>query len=288
MQLTLNELRQTIIKQQQSFTSPSKPLKSEVLLREARDSNQDDLLDGYLRKIAKLQLKLLQASCIDNEEVCIQGPKGDAGLQGSPGQRGVTGIKGDQGERGPEGPKGAKGEPGTIGSRIAAPVIVKSPRNLIITQGQTAKIDCEANGFPHPNIKWHKVQSTLPLSRSSVNENRSLVIKNIHQYDAGSYACHAESLFGSATAYASIIVQVPPELRIVPPRRVVVSPGEKVVLKCSATGYPRPRVTWIRPIQGLSEGSSVILNEQFYWQRYSLKSNDIYLSISLHSVNCKL
>ena len=175
---------------------------------------------------------------------------------------------------------------------------MKSPRNLIITQGQTAKIECEADGYPKPDIKWHKVQSTLPLSRSLVNENGSLVIKNIHQYDAGSYACRAESLFGSATAYASIIVRgtisqslsesvvicflfgtlvciVPPELRTVPPRRVVVTPGEKVVLRCSATGYPKPRVTWRRPFQGLREGSSLTLDDL----RYHLTNIVVYIYI---------
>ena len=90
---------------------------------------------------------------------------------------------------------------------LEAPVIAKPPRNQVVDQGKSAILECEADGYPDPEIHWHKLKSTLPLSRSSVNENGSLVIKNVHQLDAGSYACLAKTVFGSASAYASITVR---------------------------------------------------------------------------------
>lgn len=80
----------------------------------------------------------------------------------------------------------------------AAPVIVESPSNAVVTEGQTARLHCKADGFPKPKIVWHKLQSTIPLLRYQVTENGSLILSNVHSYDAGSYACRAESLFGSA------------------------------------------------------------------------------------------
>lgn len=86
-------------------------------------------------------------------------------------------------------------------------MIVNPPRNMVINQGRTVELDCLADGFPKPEVKWHKVHSKLPPGRFSVNENGSLVIENVHQFDAGSYACRAETMFGSAVAYASVIVR---------------------------------------------------------------------------------
>ncbi|XP_062508530.1 hemicentin-2-like isoform X2 [Corticium candelabrum] len=261
MQNNINDIRRLITEQDEAhFIAKAQERDMEELKRSARASDEGGLLDGYLSKIATLQLKSIYAGCSDNQKVCIQGPKGDSGFPGSRGYPGLPGLKGERGERGPRGLKGLKGEPGTLGSRIAAPVIVNPPRNMVINQGRTVELDCLADGFPKPEVKWHKVHSKLPPGRFSVNENGSLVIENVHQFDAGSYACRAETMFGSAVAYASVIVRVPPELRYVPPRKVVVVPDEKIILRCSATGYPKPKVTWTRPIHGLPEGSSVTVN----------------------------
>jgi hypothetical protein len=58
--------------------------------------------------MADLQLQSLRASCLKNEKVCIQGPKGDTGSKGLKGAPGI-GAKGSQGL---PGNKGEKGEPG--------------------------------------------------------------------------------------------------------------------------------------------------------------------------------
>ena len=53
---------------------------------------------------------------------------------------------------------------------------------------------------------------------------------------------------------------MPPSFIYFPPRRVVVIPGERVILKCTAFGHPKPRVTWTRPFIGLPDGSTLTGN----------------------------
>ncbi|XP_062522091.1 peroxidasin-like [Corticium candelabrum] len=114
---------------------------------------------------------------------------------------------------------------------------------------------CQADGFPKPKISWHKPQSSVPAMRSSVTENNSLVLINVHSYDSGAYECRAESLFGSAAAFASLVVRVPVRFDYVPPRKVYVTPGQSIRLRCSATGYPQPTITWSRGAEGLPKGA---------------------------------
>jgi hypothetical protein len=42
-------------------------------------------LEYQFEKMADLQIKSLRASCLRNEKLCIQGPKGDIGLKGEKG-----------------------------------------------------------------------------------------------------------------------------------------------------------------------------------------------------------
>ncbi|XP_048749729.2 collagen alpha-1(II) chain-like [Ostrea edulis] len=87
-------------------------------------------LSSFIRNITNQQLAV---QCNSNTTICIQGSKGDPGLQGLPGSKGDTGSKGDRGltglpglpgsdgfngtkgDTGPMGPTGAKGETGLPG-----------------------------------------------------------------------------------------------------------------------------------------------------------------------------
>ena len=48
---------------------------------------------------------------------------------------------------------------------------------------------------------------------------------------------------------------VPVRFDYVPPRKVYVTPGQSIRLRCSATGYPQPTITWSRGAEGLPKGA---------------------------------
>ena len=48
---------------------------------------------------------------------------------------------------------------------------------------------------------------------------------------------------------------MPVRFDYVPPRKVYVTPGQSIRLRCSATGYPQPTITWSRGAEGLPKGA---------------------------------
>lgn len=254
---------------QQNIISQQIPEMNSVLQRYARSTDDNKgsthVLDEYLGKIAEWQLKLLRARCLNNERVCIQGPKGDLGprgYDGSPGSPGINGEKGEKGEKGdrglvgPRGLKGTKGEAGERGASVDPPEITKQPANLVVTESESAKFECRARGFPKPKIRWQKLDSSLPQSRASMSREDSLTISRVQQSDAGTYVCVAESVFGVVRSYAVLVVQTPVSFLVVPLSTIRAELGETLKLNCVASGVPSPKVTWSR-VHGLPESSKV-------------------------------
>ena len=94
MQNNINDIRRLITEQDEAhFIAKAQERDMEELKRSARASDEGGLLDGYLSKIATLQvhlllywvglgselfccllqLKSIYAGCSDNQKVCIQG-----------------------------------------------------------------------------------------------------------------------------------------------------------------------------------------------------------------------
>ena len=91
------------------------------------------------------------------------------------------------------------------------PVFSKSPNNVTIRTGTTARLDCAATGLPAPQIGWNKDGgSTFPaLSERRMNvmpSDDAFFIVNVKAVDAGVYSCTAENKAGKAAVNASIFV----------------------------------------------------------------------------------
>lgn len=168
----------------------------------------------------------------------------------------MKGDKGDRGLVGPQGSQGTKEETGERGASIDLPEITKQPASVVITELGKAVFDCKARGFPGPRIRWQKLDSSLPRSRTSISREDSLTVNRVQQSDAGTYVCLAESVFGVAKNYAILVVQSSVSFLSVPPPTVRARLGETVKLNCIAKGYPIPTVTWTR-VDGLPDLSRV-------------------------------
>lgn len=82
------------------------------------------------------------------------------------------------------------------------PEIIKHPQNISIDEGDTIILECEALGFPVPQMTWYLNDSVL-LTNSSVVDIIS-ASKSEHE---GLYRCEAKNPAGIVTASAIVTVR---------------------------------------------------------------------------------
>lgn len=139
----------------------------------------------------------------------------------------------------------------------APPVIIEQKRQAVTgTLGESVKLPCTAKGTPQPHVHWVLSDGTelkpLQLARSKffLYLNGTLSIKNIAPSDRGTYECIATSSSGSERRVVVLTVEeqeTVPRIEIASQKWTEVNLGEKLLLNCSATGDPKPRIIWRLP-----------------------------------------
>ncbi|XP_068622932.1 hemicentin-1-like [Battus philenor] len=139
---------------------------------------------------------------------------------------------------------------------LESPVLSKEPSRITIRRGQSALITCRLiKGNPDPKITWQyrngKATEFQGLEHNIVvsDDGYEVNIPNATLGHEGLYRCTAENIIGSDFYETQLIVQYPPELKLLDASersQVVVAADEKVVLNCSAVGNPPPIVVWTK------------------------------------------
>ncbi|XP_060038916.1 neural cell adhesion molecule L1 isoform X2 [Erinaceus europaeus] len=145
-----------------------------------------------------------------------------------------------------------------------------SSTHLVALQGQPLVLECIAEGFPTPTIKWLRLNGPMPADRVSFqNHNKTLHVLSVAEEDDGEYRCLAENSLGSAQHAYHVTVEAAP-FWVQKPQSHLCGPGETVRLNCQVQGRPQPEVTWRingSPVQNLTtdrkyhiSGSSMVLS----------------------------
>ncbi|XP_052781966.1 muscle M-line assembly protein unc-89-like isoform X2 [Mya arenaria] len=144
--------------------------------------------------------------------------------------------------------------------------------DLETTQGSEVKLECVAEGFPVPKVKWYKNETPIEPTigkytiTSSVEGSHSLIIASMHVSDADCYRCEAVNEVGSVQSSAHVVVQEQSEIDrsagqephfANPLHSVTGDEGETVVLSCLANGEPIPVITWRRGDVELKSGDRI-------------------------------
>lgn len=94
------------------------------------------------------------------------------------------------------------------GSEEMAPRITIQPNDLIVTEGESSEMNCDAEGWPAPTIEWfHNGQNITSKTRSRTTLGGSIMFLDAKppassgwQSDTGNYHCEARNSLGRATS----------------------------------------------------------------------------------------
>jgi len=132
----------------------------------------------------------------------------------------------------------------------AQPYFTKEPESQTAAEGETVTFECEAEGYPAPQIKW--VHNGKPIEKAPFNPRRtvtsnSIIIVNLTKQDTGNYGCNASSERVDGYVYKDVFINVlalPPEITSPPEPMMRTVTGSEVRLSCETFGAPKPIVKW--------------------------------------------
>ncbi|XP_021252413.1 immunoglobulin superfamily member 10 [Numida meleagris] len=139
----------------------------------------------------------------------------------------------------------------------APPVILEEKRQQITAMaGQDLSLPCTAEGNPQPHVHWVLSEGTVVKPLQFVNTrvlllpSGTLRLSGIVPADSGNYECIATSSTGSERRVVSIAVRhqdVLPRIAAASQGMTQLNFGDKLLLNCTATGEPKPRIIWRLP-----------------------------------------
>ncbi|EEB12183.1 down syndrome cell adhesion molecule, putative, partial [Pediculus humanus corporis] len=91
--------------------------------------------------------------------------------------------------------------------------IMSFNKNVITPWKEKLNLTCLNVGIPNPNLIW-KFKSTQiknTNSRIQVQNDGSLIIKDVQKMDEGNYSCSVENVYGKDEIIYNLIIEVPPE-----------------------------------------------------------------------------
>ncbi|XP_069583600.1 immunoglobulin superfamily member 10 [Ranitomeya imitator] len=143
----------------------------------------------------------------------------------------------------------------------APPAILEDKRQTVLAlPGENVKLHCTAKGNPQPSVHWVAFDGTKVKPLHYVNEklflfsNGTLYIRNAASSDNGNYECIATSSTGSERRVVTLKVEqndIVPKIINASPKSTEMNIGDKLMLNCSASGEPKPRIIWRLPSKAL-------------------------------------
>ncbi|XP_069093155.1 hemicentin-2 isoform X1 [Pleurodeles waltl] len=123
------------------------------------------------------------------------------------------------------------------------------PEKVVAVAGQSLELQCVASGHPPPVLSWLKDGLLLSTTEGwhTQDGGQKLTISDLSVASQGNYTCVAISAAGEAVVHYSVHVYVPPRVSIGGgSRHVTVTVNEPLELTCHVTGFPTPRVWWLK------------------------------------------
>ncbi|VDK49439.1 unnamed protein product [Anisakis simplex] len=145
-----------------------------------------------------------------------------------------------------------------VGNEFSEPSFALEPRGEVLDEGDSIVLECLANGWPKPDVRWLKGSQAISADGDRIRRlgTSSLLILKASPNDAGVYTCRASNTQDSADSSATIQVKVAPEITT-NPKSEIAQETTDVEFSCEASGKPGAVVSWYK------NGEAIIASEYF-------------------------
>lgn len=119
-----------------------------------------------------------------------------------------------------------------------------STRTVRVKVGETARLTCEATGFPTPRMTWSRADGhLLPSGRENITV-QTYVMTGVKKVDRGEYKCFAHNDVGEGQSRSvHLEVEFAPSIEI-PRPRIAQASGYDAKLNCEIAAFPAPAIFW--------------------------------------------
>ena len=138
---------------------------------------------------------------------------------------------------------------------------------------------CHVTGYPTPVVTWRRSSGQLPQGRVHY-KNNVLRISDVHKSDSDAYFCSAVNLLGNVERKTQLVVVTLPVFTVKPPGKVFAVTGDTLTLNCSATGDPRPVISWKRQGAALPVGRSIRRNDSLVIRDFRVGDAGNYICVA--------
>ncbi|XP_063220158.1 lachesin [Bacillus rossius redtenbacheri] len=132
--------------------------------------------------------------------------------------------------------------------QVRRPPIISdnSTRSLVVSEMQSVKLECYANGYPEPRISWRRENNAVLPTGGSIYRGNVLKISAVRKEDRGTYYCVAENGVGrGARRNIAVEVEFSPVITV-PKPRIGQALQFDMDLECHVEAYPPPAVVWLK------------------------------------------
>lgn len=132
--------------------------------------------------------------------------------------------------------------------QVRRPPIISdnSTRSIVASEGESAQMECYADGFPSPKISWRRENNAILPTGGSIYRGNILKIASVHKEDRGTYYCVAENGVGKgARRNINLEVEFAPVVTV-PRPRLGQALQYDMDLECHVEAYPPPAISWLK------------------------------------------
>ncbi|XP_078358651.1 fibroblast growth factor receptor-like 1 isoform X2 [Oculina patagonica] len=180
-----------------------------------------------------------------------------------------------------------------------APRFTASPeklaRNLLaFPVGNSVKLDCSADGYPRPTVRWYKDGALFQKRKGGSRLYLSpwtllLTMKDLVPTDTGTYTCNVSNPYGwiNHTYEVDVHERVRPAPVVLPMQNVTVYVGDNATLLCKALSDSIPHFQWLRWFTSPVNGSTNSTIEHPHYEVIKQNEQDLNQHLVLPQSNNK-